>query len=82
MHSLSINFVRRTPAEFDVKHRRQLAARTVPAGRADAHEYGRTNHTRASSMGAQWRHGIGEGITNDGEVRPSQHHADMVFRSG
>jgi hypothetical protein len=32
-------------------------------------------------MGAQWRHGIGEGITNNGEVRPSQHHADMVFRS-
>jgi len=32
-------------------------------------------------MGAQWRHGIGEGITNNGEVRPSQCHADMIFRS-
>ncbi|WP_417546804.1 hypothetical protein [Marinobacter sp.] len=53
----------------------------VPAGRAHAHGYVRTHHTRASGMGAQWRHGIGEGITNNGEVRPSQHHADMVFRS-
>lgn len=32
-------------------------------------------------MGAQWRHGVGEGITNNGEVRPSQCHADMIFRS-
>jgi hypothetical protein len=53
----------------------------VPTGRAHAHGYVRTNHTRASGMGAQWRHGVGEGITNDGEVRPSQHQADMVFRS-
>ena len=53
----------------------------VPTVRAHAREYVRTHHTRASGMGAQWRHGVGEGITNNGEVRPSQCHADMIFRS-